>query len=111
MAVRYPFGTADYQALAATGSNTITVTNDLTVIDGKTTKATGNRTIVLAIDAAIKAGAKILLINKTNATETTTFSTGFLAPVITGVAGKTFTQSFTYDGSYFYPDGLSVQID
>ena len=109
--IKYPFGLADSKALSATGAQAITIDDNLTVIDGVTTEATGNRTINLTIDAELKAGARILLKSKTNSTETTIFGTGISSVTITGVAGKTKTQGFTYDGSNFLPEGTSVQID
>jgi len=111
MSIKHPFGAAATLPLSATGAQALTIDNDLTVIDGVTTEATGNRTLNLTVDSEIKAGAKILMKSKTNGTETTIFGTGITAPTITGVAGKTKTQQFTYDGTAFLPDGTSVQID
>ena len=109
--IKYPFGLADSKTLSATGAQALTIDDNMTVIDGVTTEATGNRTLNLTIDSEIKAGAKILLKSKTNATETTIFGTGISSVTITGVAGKTKTQSFTFDGTNFLPDGTAVQID
>ena len=109
--IKYPFGLADTKTLSATGAQAIIIDDNLTIIDGVTTQATGNRTINLTIDAELKAGARILLKSKTNATETTIFGTGISSVTIAGVAGKTKTQGFTYDGSNFLPDGTAVQID
>lgn len=109
--IKYPFGDADSKTLSATGAQALTIDDNLTVIDGVTTQATGNRTLNLTIDAEVKAGAKILLKSKTNGTETTIFGTGISSVTITGVAGKTKTQGFTYDGTNFLPDGTAVQVD
>lgn len=109
--LKYPFGLADSKALTATGVQALTIDDNLTIIDGETVEATGNRTLDLTVDSEIKAGARLLMKSKTNGTETTIFGTSITAPTITGVAGKTFTQGFTYDGTTFLPDGLSVQID
>ena len=109
--IKHPFGLAEVIVLSATGDQAITIDDDFTVIDGVTTEATGNRTLNLTIDSQIKSGARILLKSKTNSTETTIFGTGFIASTITGVAGKTKTQSFSYDGINFLPDGTDVQID
>jgi len=111
MSIKYPFGAAVTTALTATGAQAITVTDGSTIIDGETVEATGNRTIDLAIDSEVNAGAKLFLKSKTNGTETTIFGTGITSVTITGVAGKIKTQAFTYDGTAFLPDGLSVQID
>ena len=45
MGVSYPFGDAASEALTATGAQAITVSEQVTYIDGVTTEATGNRTI------------------------------------------------------------------
>jgi hypothetical protein len=110
--VRWPFGLADVSnALSATGAQAISIENDMTILDGVTTQATGNRTINLTIGADIKAGARILVKSKTNGTETTIFGTGCLAPTITGVAGKTKTCELVYDGTNFLATGTAVQLD
>lgn len=110
--IRYPFGVVGTTAtLTATGAQAVTVDSQFMVIDGETTEATGNRTVNLTIDSNVTIGAKILLKSKTNGTETTIFGTSITSVTITGVTGKIKTQSFTYDGTAFLPDGVSVQID
>ena len=109
--IKWPFGEADSKELTATGAQALTIDDNMTIIDGTTVEATGNRTLNLTIDSEVKAGAKLLLKSKTNGTETTIFGTGITSVTITGVAGKTKTQGFTYDGTVFLPDGTSVQID
>lgn len=112
MSIRSPFGgIATDQALTATGAQAVTIDNQFTIIDGVTVEATGSRTIDLTVDSEVTKGAEIFVKSKTNGTETTVFGTSITAPTITGVAGKTFTQKFTYNGAAFLPDGLSVQID
>ena len=111
MAVSWPVGEAKTIALSATGAQAITIDNMKTIIDGVTVEATGNRTINLTVDSGIKSGAQIQLRNKTNGTETTTFGTGITDGVNTGVAGKTFSGSYTYDGTTFTPDGELQQQD
>lgn len=108
---RWPFGLPDVIALSATGAQAIAVTNDLTIIDGVTTQATGNRTLNLTIDAAVNIGARLVVKSKTAATETTIGGTGMTAPTITGVAGKTKTWELVYDGAAFVATGTAVQID
>jgi hypothetical protein len=107
----YPAGAHSTQLLTATGTQALTIANSFTIIDGKTTQRTGNLTLDLTLDAELRAGARILLKIKSAATETFTFGTGIDAPVITGVAGKTITQLFIYDGTIFYPAGTAVQVD
>jgi hypothetical protein len=109
--VKWPFGEATVKALTATGNQAIDVVNDMTLVDGVTTQATGNRTIILTIDDNVKAGAILHVSLKTNGTETTTFSTGMKGKVITGVAGKTKMTAFVYDGTTFNEIGTEVQVD
>lgn len=111
MGLLYPFAIATTEVMTATGAQAFTIANNMTIIDGVTTQATGNRTINLTIDDEINAGAKLLVKSKTNGTETTIFGTLINSATITGVAGKTFCQEFTFDGTNFLPTGLSVQID
>ena len=110
--IRTPFGAIGTDlALTETGAQAVAINNQYTIIDGVTVEATGNRTINLTVDTKVTKGAELFVKSKTNGTETTIFGTSITAPTITGVAGKTFTQKFTYSGTVFLPDGLSVQID
>lgn len=109
--VKYPHGAASGVALTATGAQAVTINNDLTIIDGVTTEATGNRTINLTIGATILVGARILARLKTNGTETTAFGTGMSGATLTGVAGKTKNVEFVYTGTSFVEAGTPVQID
>lgn len=110
--VKYPFGAIDIQALTVGATQALTITDQVTLIDGVTVIAlTNNRTINLTIDVAVKPGARIFLKNKTTGTETTIAGTGFTFPTITGVAGKTFCQEYVYDGTTFKPTAAAVQID
>lgn len=110
MAISYPYGVIDSETIAAaTTTAAITIDAQETIITTET--MTGNCTLNLTIDSEVKAGAKIYLIFKSNATETFTFGTSIEAPVITGVAGKTQTQGFVYNGTNFYPLGAKIQVD
>lgn len=109
--VKWPFGDLETIALTATGTQALQIKNGLTVVDGVTVEATGNRTLNLTFDDQLEAGAMLLVKSKTNATETTIFGTGITAPTITGVAGKTHTQMFMYDGTAFVAVGADQQID
>ena len=109
--VRWPFGAADELTLSADGAQALTIDNEVTVVDGVTTEATGNRTINLTISDEVGAGAMLLVKSKTNGTETTIFGTNITGPTITGVAGKTKTAMFMYDGSAFIQVGTAVQLD
>ena len=109
--IMWPFGEAQTEVMAATGTTAIEVTDMLCIIDGATTEATGNSTLNLTIDEFVKAGAIILLSRKTDDTETLTFGTGITDVVHTGVAGKTFTAAYMYNGTTYLPMGELQQID
>jgi hypothetical protein len=109
--VKYPFGPATEVALTATGAQAIAVDNDLTIVDGVTVEATGNRTLNLTVDPSVNAGARMFVKSKTNGTETTIFGTTMQGATITGAAGKTKCVEFIYDGTNFVEAGTPVQID
>lgn len=109
--VKFPFGAADALSLTATGAQALTIDNDMTIVDGVTVEATGNRTINLTVSSLIAAGARIFFKLKTNGTETTAFGTTMSGATITGVAGKTKCVEFVYDGTNFVEAGTPVQID
>jgi len=108
--VKSPFGAGTTLTIEATGTTAATITDQLTYVSTLPT-LTGNATLDLTLDSQLKAGAMLNLKVKTTATETFTFGTGIDAPVVTGVAGKTWTQSFWYDGTIFLPCGAKIQID
>lgn len=109
--IRFPFADADVVALSATGAQAISISNDMTIVDGVTTQATGNRTINLTIDPLVTIGARLFIKSKTAATETTIFGTGMVGATITGVAGKTKCTEFVYDGANFVNANTPIQID
>ena len=108
--IKAPFGASDTLAILATGTTTATITNFVTTVTALPT-LTGNATLDLTISSELKVGAKLLIKCKTTGTETFTFGTGIDAPVVTGVAGKTWCQAFWYDGTIFLPCGAKIQID
>lgn len=103
-------GSYKTSAMTATGDQAVTITAFTTTIDGVTTPATGNRTLNLTVTGT-PPGAPLILKSKTVAEQTLTFGTGITATVITGVAGKTMTQTFTFDGTVFLPVCAHSQID
>ncbi len=108
--LKFPFGDSTALAITATGTTAATITNQCTHVATLPT-LTGNATLDLTLSTELKAGAMLHLKVKTTATETFTFGTGIDGPVVTGVAGKTWTQSFFYDGTIFLPCGAKIQID
>lgn len=109
--VKFPFGVATTEVMAATGTTAITIENNLTIVDGVTNAASENRTINLTIASDITSGARLFVKLKTAGTETTTFGTGMSGATLTGGAGKTKCVEFIYDGSKFVEAGTPVQID
>lgn len=109
--IKSPFGAPDSFTLAATGTTALTIVNKVTMIDGVTTQITGNVTINLTLDSRLEVGSVIYLKTATAATQTVTFGTGFTCPTLTGVAGKTFSSAFVYDGSKFLPTAAPYQIN
>lgn len=108
--INSPFGSAGTITIEATGTTAATISNDVTYVSSLPT-LTGNATLNLTLSSELKAGAMLHLKVKTTATETFTFGTGIDGPTVTGVAGKTWCQSFWYDGSTFLPCGAKIQID
>lgn len=108
--IRAPFGAASDVTIAATGTTALTITNRVTYNSALPT-LTGNATLDLTISSELKAGATFYLKVKTTGVETFTFGTGIEGPVVTGSAGKTWTQGFFYDGTIFLPMGAKIQID
>lgn len=111
MPVKFPFGAAETIALSATGAQAITITNNVTYLDGVTTIATGNRTLNLTIDSEVPMGARIFVAAKTTGTETTIAGTGITMPTITGAAGKIKVTELFYNGTGFYATSAGYQID
>lgn len=107
--LKYPFGTAS-TCILDTNSTTVNIVNNVTYVSTVTNLA-ANATLNITVSSKITAGAILHLRVKTAASQTVTFGTGIDAPVVTGSAGKTWCQSFWYDGTTFYPCGAKIQID
>lgn len=108
--IKAPFGAGSVITLLATGTSTVAVSDQETYIASAVT-ATGNCTINLTIDSKVTPGARLYLQVTGTGTETITFGTGIVAPVVTNAAGKTWTQGFWYDGTRFLPMGAKIQIN
>lgn len=108
--INWPQGEADKQDLAYATTQAVTIKNMMTILSFAI--LTGDTTLNLTIDSQVRKGARLLLkVPATNNADDLTLGTGIDAPVIVGVAGKTKTQEFVYDGSLFVPAGAIVQID
>jgi len=109
--IKWPFGPASVAALTATGAQALTIVNNLTVIDGATVEATGNRTLNLTIGSGLEIGARLVIKSKSNGAETLIFGAGITGVTIVGVAGKTQVVEAVYDGTGFVVCATYVQID
>ena len=109
--VEFPVGAIGTASMTATGTQAITIKDMYTIIDGVTVEATSNRTINLTITSGVRAGARILVQSKANASETLTFGTGITSAVSTGAAGQTTNQEFVYNGTAFVAAGAEQKID
>lgn len=107
---KFPFGIATDLPIAVSGTTAVTVINNLNYVASVPT-LTANINFSVTPSSELKAGAIILLTVKTTSTETTTFSGSIVAPVVTGSAGKTWSQSYLYNGTNFYPMGAKIQVD
>lgn len=108
--VKWPFTAATGYTIANNGTSALTFTNTMNYPSSVQT-LTANATISVTAGTGLKAGSVLLVTVKTTSTETTTFAGSIVAPVVTGVAGKTWSQSFIYNGSNFYPCGAKIQVD
>jgi len=107
--VDFPAGEPQALVIAASGDNAVTI-NLATVVKSITT-LTGNGTLTVTKGSELKIGTGLLVIVKTTATETFTFAGDIVAPVVTGVAGKTWSQEFVFNGTKYYPSGPKIQVD
>jgi len=109
--LKSPFGAVDTSlVIAATGATAFTAINAVTVVNTLTT-LTGNASITITPSSELLVGSRLYMKLKTTAVETFTFTSGIVAPVVTGVAGKTWSQGFWFDGTNFIPMGAKIQID
>jgi hypothetical protein len=107
--INYPFGAAQTFTSATSGTVAITVSNQMAIMTAPTLTAAA--TLSFTASSSLKAGAFMLVAVKTTSTEVTTFSGAVVSPTVAGVVGKTWTQGFIYNGTYFYPVGVKQQVD
>jgi hypothetical protein len=110
----YPFGHTTKSVLTASdASQAVIVTSAFHVIDLSTNAGSTNRTITVTAPDSVRDGFELRVLSKTAGTQTLTFSTGIAAPVLTGVAGKNFSQEFRYCGilGKYVAKSAAVQID
>lgn len=108
--VKWPFTAATGYTIAASGTTSLSVSNNMNYVSSITT-TTANATLYVSAASGLKAGAMINVVVTNTGTETFAFSGLLSAPTVTGVAGKTWSQSFVYNGTNFYPCGAKVQVN
>lgn len=105
----WPFGAADHLTPDYAAVITAAIENQLTIIEAT---LAGALQLDLDIDPEVRKGAKIVVKIKAAALgDDVTFGAGIDGPLLEGVAGKTKTQTFVFDGTNFVASGASVQID
>jgi hypothetical protein len=107
--ISYPFGAAQTFTAAASGTVNVTINNQMAIMTAPTLTAAA--TLSFTAVSGLKAGATLLVAVKTTSTEVTTFAGAVSSSTVEGVAGKTWTQGFIYNGSKFYPVGTKQQVD
>lgn len=107
---KWPFGAAATVSLNAGATNNVTLVNGLNYV-GTVPTLTANTTVSVTVTSEVKAGTILVLVIKTTASETTTFTGAIVGPVVTGAGGKTWSQTFVYNGTKFYPAGAKIQVD
>lgn len=108
---KWPFGAASLLVMTATGAQDCEIVNNLTILDGQSVVATGNRVLNLTADPDLTPGARVIVKTSSVAAEKLTPGEGVKGEVIDGVAGKTLVAEYVYDGSSFIQTGKSIQID
>jgi hypothetical protein len=108
--INWPFGEADKQELDYALTIAATITNMFTILVLESLG--GVATLNLTVDSQVREGAMVaLVVPADDDAYDLTLGTGIDGPVIVGVAGKTNTQGFIYDGTAFRPMGAYCQID
>ena len=109
MSIRTPFAAAQDVTIAVTGATAVTISKS--AYNATIPTLTGNATLTVTAGTDLEAGSTLHLVIKTAATETFTFAGDIVGPVVTGSAGKTWSQSFVFNGTKFYPSGAKIQVD
>lgn len=107
--IKYPYGALQDVTVAVTGATAVTI--EQSAYNSVIPTLTGNATLTVTAGSELVAGSVFSLVIKTTATETFTFAGDIVAPVVTGVAGKTWSQAFVFNGTKFYPAGAKIQVD
>lgn len=106
----WPFGEALKSTLPYAAVQNLTLKNRFSILDFGT--LTGNTTLNVTQSGELPTGSLLLLkVRATANGNDLTLGNGIDAPNIVGVAGKTKTQLFIYDGTVYLPAGAAVQVD
>lgn len=109
MGKQYDRGRAEVQSYSSAAAISAKITAGLTVVEVSLGEAA---TINLDNESTPFPGAEVVVKAASDATgRDVTFGTGFTGPVLAGVANKTKTQRFVYDGTSFIACGAPIQID
>lgn len=107
---QWPFAKATALTISASGTTAITISNSMNYVATAPT-LTADATVSLTASSSLKPGAIVFVAIKTTSTEVTTFAGSIQSPTVAGVAGKTWSQGFLYNGSKFWPLGTKQQVD
>lgn len=106
---KWPYGAATNSTLTADVTYTLTVTNQLTLVNFGTLDTA--MALTITPDAGLEAGALLIIKAKSDATARTITLTGALPATMSGTISKTKVQTFVYNGSSFIATGAIVQLD
>jgi hypothetical protein len=99
--VSWPTGKADIVTKTDRLTSALTITNRLTFVNYGTLDTV--LTITVTPVSGLASGALLFILTKSNTTgRNVTFSTGFVAPVLSGTASKTKIAAFIYNGTSWY---------
>lgn len=107
--VLFPWGAADVLTPVHATTHNVEINNMMTIF--RPGVLTANSTLNVTVGDQVRDGARLLVMAKTDATETLALGTGIDAPTIVGVAGKTKCQEFVLVNGTFVATGAVVQID
>lgn len=109
--INYPFGAAQGFSVATTSTlAAVTATNQMIYMTAVPT-LTANTTLSVTASSSLKAGAILMVAIKTTSTEVITYGGALKAVNDTGVAGKTYSKAFIYNGTYYYGIGAKNKVD
>ncbi len=108
--ISYPFGAAQSFTAAASGTVAVTLSNQLAYMSAAPT-LTAATTLSFTAASSLKSGAMLFVLVKTTAEEVVTFAGAVTSSTVAGVAGKTWSQAFLYNGTKYYPVGAKQQVD